>query len=334
MIKLFKMNFFIMTITGTLITISSYSWLGMWMGLEINMLAIIPLMSSSKNMFSSESAMKYFLTQAMASILFISAIIASMIPNPMFLLFQNEILMTTALLIKLGSAPFHFWFTEVMEGLDWMSGSIILTWQKIAPLMILFNSPPSNPMILMATFSSLIMSGVMSINVNSLRKIMTLSSINNIAWMLSSMLLSSSLWFTYFLVYSIIVLNVTMMFHIHKTFFISQAINSMNNNKTFKMSFYLNFLSMAGLPPFLGFLPKWLLVNEMISNQMMLMTWALITMTLIMAFTYVQICINILILTFNEPKIKMPENTNWMINLINLISLSSLIFYSLVNSIA
>nr|YP_009186315.1 NADH dehydrogenase subunit 2 [Teleogryllus oceanicus]ALO71662.1 NADH dehydrogenase subunit 2 [Teleogryllus oceanicus] len=59
------MLFMMMLILGTMISISSNSWPATWMGLEINLLAFIPLMSSKSNMMSTEAAMKYFIVQAM-----------------------------------------------------------------------------------------------------------------------------------------------------------------------------------------------------------------------------------------------------------------------------
>ena len=81
------------------------------MGLEINLLSFIPLIINSKNLFSSESSLKYFLTQALASSIFLFSII-------LFFLFNNFnryefnfyflILLNSSLIIKIGAAPFHF----------------------------------------------------------------------------------------------------------------------------------------------------------------------------------------------------------------------------------
>lgn len=49
---------------GTLLTISADNWFVGWMGLEINSLAIIPLLALSAHPRASEAATKYFFTQA------------------------------------------------------------------------------------------------------------------------------------------------------------------------------------------------------------------------------------------------------------------------------
>jgi NADH-ubiquinone oxidoreductase chain 2 len=73
------------------------------MGLELNLLSFIPLISSKNNQYSSEAALKYFLIQALgSSIIIISA---------SFIMSSSELattLFTVALLLKAGAAPFHF----------------------------------------------------------------------------------------------------------------------------------------------------------------------------------------------------------------------------------
>jgi len=64
-----KFWFFIIIILGTLIVISSNSWLNAWLGLEINLISFIRFIIK-KNSFSSESAILYFIFQCFASIIF------------------------------------------------------------------------------------------------------------------------------------------------------------------------------------------------------------------------------------------------------------------------
>jgi NADH-ubiquinone oxidoreductase chain 2 len=54
-------------IGGILISISANSWLGAWIGLEINLISFIPLISSQENIFTTEASLKYFIIQALAS---------------------------------------------------------------------------------------------------------------------------------------------------------------------------------------------------------------------------------------------------------------------------
>jgi NADH-ubiquinone oxidoreductase chain 2 len=91
------------------------------MGLEINLLSFIPLSIKSNNLFTSESLLKYFLTQALAS----CVLLFSIILFNFFIEFNEKInflmifiLFNASLIMKRGVAPFHFWFPNVIEGLN------------------------------------------------------------------------------------------------------------------------------------------------------------------------------------------------------------------------
>nr|AYW52207.1 NADH dehydrogenase subunit 2 [Amarygmini sp. ACP-2013] len=322
------MIFFNSMILGTLISISSYSWMSMWMGLEINLLSIIPLFSNSKNMFSSESAMKYFITQAMASLILLMAVIMLLITeefiNPL-MNFYFSMMMNSALFTKLGAAPFHFWFPEVIEGLNWVNSLILLTWQKIAPMMLIMNMKINLTFLMSVIIMSLTVSTVSGFNQISLRKILAFSSINHIAWMLSTLLMSFQSWTVYFTIYSILNINIISMLNNTKSFYINQINNMMNNKKMFKFTLMMNFLSLGGLPPFIGFLPKWIIINWMTSNNMMMITAIMIVTTLIMLFIYIRMMMSSMIINISEQKSLKLKFNNKILIMMNVISLTSLI---------
>nr|QWZ46440.1 NADH dehydrogenase subunit 2 [Stenomorpha obovata] len=330
--KLYKMIFFNTMIMGTLIAASSYSWMSMWMGLEINLLSIIPLFSDKMNVFSSESSLKYFITQAIASTVLLMAAIMMLLTNEFIAPTMNSYLMmimNSALLTKLGAAPFHYWFPEVMEGLNWVNCLILLTWQKIAPMMLLMNNLMNTKFIIMIVFTCMIVSAFMAFNQISLRKILTFSSINHIGWMMSTTMMSFPSWLMYFSVYSILNINIIAMFHYTKSFYLNQINNIMNKNKTFKFSMMINFLSLGGLPPFLGFLPKWMVINWLIMNNLLLMAFSMTILTLLMLFIYVRITLSTLLMSLTESKFLILKLKNSFLLILNFMSLVSLIICTL-----
>nr|YP_010464210.1 NADH dehydrogenase subunit 2 [Strongylium kulzeri]UUL71587.1 NADH dehydrogenase subunit 2 [Strongylium kulzeri] len=323
--KVHKLIFISSMMLGTLVTASSYSWFSMWMGLEINLLSVIPLFSSTKNIYSSESAMKYFITQAMASLILLAAVTMMLLVeefiNPQMNLLN--LMMNSALMTKVGAAPFHYWFPEVIEGLSWTNSLILLTWQKIAPMLMIMNNSPNNTFMITVIVLSLTMSTISGFNQISLRKILAFSSINHIAWMLTSMMVSYSLWMIYFVVYSLINMNIIFLFNSTNTFFMNQISNLINQSKTIKLSFMVNFLSLGGLPPFIGFLPKWLIINWATNMEMFLLVIVLITTTLIMLFIYIRVMMTAMVMSTNEPKINIPMK-NLTISTVNKITMLSL----------
>nr|WIL79848.1 NADH dehydrogenase subunit 2 [Tillus nitidus] len=330
------MMFFITLILGSLISISSYSWLGMWMGLEINMISIIPLFSKMKNMYSSESSIKYFLTQALASMMILFSIILISINSNFINMFFNKMfimIMNSSLLTKMGAAPFHFWFPEVMEGLSWMNSLILLTWQKITPMILIMYNSEMSMFFFYIILTCMIIGSIMGFNQISLRKILVFSSINHIGWMISALIFSKTIWLIYFVIYSLISMNLIFIFNKMKIFFINQLISTMNYKPLFKLFFILNFFSLGGLPPFLGFTPKWLTLNELMINNQLILSFFMILFTLITLYFYTRISFSTLIINHNSSSISSIKiNYFIMINLNVLILSSMLLMPILLNS--
>nr|NP_982322.1 NADH dehydrogenase subunit 2 [Drosophila simulans]AAF77291.1 NADH dehydrogenase subunit 2 [Drosophila simulans] len=308
-----KILFITIMIIGTLITVTSNSWLGAWMGLEINLLSFIPLLSDNNNLMSTEASLKYFLTQALASTVLLFSSILLMLKNNL----NNEInesftsmIIMSALLLKSGAAPFHFWFPNMMEGLTWMNALMLMTWQKIAPLMLI-SYLNIKYLLLISVILSVIISAIGGLNQTSLRKLMAFSSINHLGWMLSSLMFSESIWLIYFFFYSFLSFVLTFMFNIFKLFHLNQLFSWFVNSKILKFTLFMNFLSLGGLPPFLGFLPKWLVIQQLtLCNQYFLLTLMMMS-TLITLFFYLRICYSAFMMNYFE--------NNWIMKM-NMIS--------------
>nr|APX39184.1 NADH dehydrogenase subunit 2 [Chrysolina polita] len=321
------MMFFNSLIMGTLITISAYSWFSMWIGLEINLLSMMPLLKSPKNFYPSEASLKYFITQSLASTILLFSVL--MISNLNEFLPLNSsmfltIMLNSAILMKMGMAPFHWWFPEVTEGLNWNIVILLLTWQKLGPMIILTYNLTTNFFTFISIFSSLI-SGMWGVNQISLRKILAYSSINHMAWMLASISFLKMIWLIYFLIYSIITINIILMFKYLNSFYLKQLFNSMSFSKMSKLFFILNFISLAGLPPFMGFLPKWLITNNLVENNFFTLSIILIIFTLLPLFFYMRMTLSSFTLSSDELSLKTIENLNFKIILFNFFSLNGLL---------
>nr|YP_006460005.1 NADH dehydrogenase subunit 2 [Issoria lathonia]ADI75278.1 NADH dehydrogenase subunit 2 [Issoria lathonia] len=327
MINSNKMFFMFILFFSTLISISSNSWLGCWIGLEINLLSFIPLMSTPNNLLNSEASLKYFLTQSIASINFIFSILLKLFLFKNFFLDNFfSIIINSSMLMKMGSVPFHFWFPNNMEGLSWFNCFILMTWQKISPMILLSYYLNYNYLFLVMIFNTLI-GTIGSFNQTSLRKLLAFSSINNLGWMISALLISENLWLTYFIFYSIFLFIMCFLFYITNIFYINQLFN-FNYNFLIKFSIMINFLSMGGLPPFLGFFPKWLIINYMIYNNLYIISFIFIMSSLIILFVYIRIIYSSFMFSILKLKwFKMFIKNNFliMIHFFNLISLLGMI---------
>lgn len=301
-------------ILGTLIAASSNIWFGAWVGLELNLLSFIPLLSG-KRIISSEAALKYFLTQALASIFLFSTILFYLTYFKLCLQDQTStisvfILFTTALLIKLGAAPFHFWFPGVIEGSTWINNLILITWQKVAPIILISYVFSGGLFAYVVIILSVLVGAIGGLNQTSLRKIIAYSSINHLGWILSGLLLSNLFWFSYFLFYCFLSYSLVSLFHqlhlsqLHQLFVVR---DSNNFNKIF---LFCNFLSLGGLPPFIGFLPKWLIIQGLVAQSLTMLAVICTTITLIVLFYYLRVFFPRILLTSAMPKWLNPL-TSW-----------------------
>nr|YP_010389920.1 NADH dehydrogenase subunit 2 [Ahlbergia ferrea]UPU96024.1 NADH dehydrogenase subunit 2 [Ahlbergia ferrea] len=283
-----KMFFIFILFFSTLISISSNSWLGCWIGLEINLLSFIPLISKTNNLLNSETSLKYFLTQSIASINFLISIMLLLIFMKNFEInFIFSTLINSSLLMKMGSVPFHFWFPNIMEGLSWLNCFILMTWQKISPMIIL-SYYMNNDFIMFILLMNVIIGAIGGFNQLSLRKLLAFSSINNLGWLLLSLLISENLWLMYMFMYSFLISIMCLLFYMLNIFYLNQLYNY-NMNFIMKISILINFMSLGGLPPFIGFFPKWIIINFLMNFNLFIICFIFIMMSLIMLFLYIRI---------------------------------------------
>nr|YP_010126123.1 NADH dehydrogenase subunit 2 [Ostrinia furnacalis]QMQ99173.1 NADH dehydrogenase subunit 2 [Ostrinia furnacalis] len=319
-----KMFFFFILFFSTLISISSNSWFGCWIGLEINLLSFIPIINNSNNILTSEASLKYFFTQAIASINLLFCIIIKMMFMKNFEMNNTiMIMMNSSLLMKMGSAPFHFWFPNIIEGLSWFNSFILMTWQKISPMILLSYWYNNNFLILIIILNSII-GAIGGLNQTSIRKLMTFSSINNLSWMMSAMMISENLWMFYFFMYSFLISILCLLFSMINMFFINQLF-FFNINYLIKLSLLINFLSLGGLPPFMGFLPKWIIINFMLNKNLYFLTFILIMMSLILLFFYIRILYSSFMFNYLKLKWIKIKIKNNMFNIMNLLSFFSIL---------
>nr|URX53486.1 NADH dehydrogenase subunit 2 [Longicaputermes sinaicus] len=290
-------------ISGILISISSNSWLGAWMGLEINLLSFIPLMSSQTNIYTTEASLKYFIVQALASSTLLFLVMMKALKTqgtPMDSGMYNYMIMTP-LLMKTGAAPLHWWFPSVMEGLSWMNCLLMMTVQKIAPMMLIsYTMKPDLPT-LTAILASVVVGATGGMNQTSLRKILTYSSINHTGWMLAAMMGGNNLWTLYFTVYSLLTAAVTLITKAYNISFINQTM-TINKTATIKYMLFMTMLSLGGLPPFIGFLPKWIVIQMLITNNLEFIMTTMVVMSLATLYYYLRVCYSSFIISYSEPK--------------------------------
>nr|YP_009115124.1 NADH dehydrogenase subunit 2 [Termes hospes]AIZ68310.1 NADH dehydrogenase subunit 2 [Termes hospes] len=308
-----KILLLITLVGGVLVSVSSNSWLGAWMGLEINLMSFIPLMSNVKNMYNTEASLKYFIVQVLASATLLFMVVMKTLTEDLFTFEMNpytSMIICTPLLLKSGAAPFHWWFPGVMEGLSWENCALLMTVQKAAPLMLMSYLIDINTFTLSIILMSTIVGSIGGLNQTSMRKILTYSSINHTGWMLIALTTSESLWMVYYTIYSTLALTVVSAIKLSGVSFINQTMMTNKEATLMKFMLFTSLLSLGGLPPFLGFLPKWIVIQAMITNNMAPLATVVVVTSLITLYYYLKISYSSFMILNTEPKWNLKANKN------------------------
>nr|AAL90543.1 NADH dehydrogenase subunit 2 [Trioceros johnstoni] len=301
--------------TGTIITASSHHWLMAWAGLELNMLSIIPIIMKPKHPRTAEAAIKYFLTQTIASTMMLfSGTINAMQTGQWNISQMTDKYACTILLVamtmKVGAAPIHFWLPEVMQGTSTMTAMIIASWQKIAPISILFMTYNHLPPKIMMTIGimSATVGGWGSINQTQLRKLMAYSSILNIGWTMVVFTTSPHTATLNIIIYMIMLIPTFMLIKKMSLKTLQDSTTTWTSSPLASTMLALMLLSLSGLPPLTGFAPKLLILNELIMQNLTPIATTMAMISLISLFFYVR---TTYISTMTTPPIVILTTVKW-----------------------
>nr|AJG04398.1 NADH dehydrogenase subunit 2 [Pyrrhomyias cinnamomeus] len=288
--------FFMSLFLGTTITISSNHWMMAWTGLEINTLAILPLISKSHHPRAIEASTKYFLVQATASTLLLFSSMSNAWFTGQWDITQlthpvSCMLLTTAISMKLGLVPFHFWFPEVLQGSSLTTSLLLATLMKFPPTILLFLASSSlNPTLLFTmAISSAALGGWMGLNQTQIRKILAFSSISHLGWMTIVLIYNPKLTLITFYLYSMTTAAIFLILTSTNTLKLSTLMTAWSKIPTLTATLMLTLLSLAGLPPLTGFLPKWLIIQELTKQGLTAAATIIALLSLLGLFFYLRL---------------------------------------------
>nr|ACC77990.1 NADH dehydrogenase subunit 2 [Myiopagis viridicata restricta] len=291
-----KLIFSMSLLLGTTITISSNHWMMAWTGLEINTLAILPLISKSHHPRAIEACTKYFLVQATASTLLLFSSMCNawftaqwditQLTHPMACM-----LLTTAISMKLGLVPFHFWFPEVLQGSSLMTSLLLATIMKFPPtvLLLLTSSSLNATLLSMMAIASAALGGWMGLNQTQTRKILAFSSISHLGWMTIILIYNPKLTLMTFYLYSLTTAAIFFALNSTNTLKLSTLMTAWSKTPTLTATLMLSLLSLAGLPPLTGFLPKWMIIQDLTKQELTTAATIIALLSLLGLFFYLRL---------------------------------------------
>nr|YP_009192131.1 NADH dehydrogenase subunit 2 [Granata lyrata]ALK03375.1 NADH dehydrogenase subunit 2 [Granata lyrata] len=334
---------------GSVLSISSLNWLTVWAGLELNLIGFIPLMVYGGTSLETESAVKYFIMQALGSAVLITGSLVSFgssftweIPaslSPGLGLF----LVLMSLMLKMGSFPFHFWIPSVMSGLSWMNCLILATWQKLAPLFLLSSilqawptnlSHTTSTLLVLAGASSLI-GGIGGIGQTQLRALLAYSSIGHVGWMLYCATTNESILKVYFPIYLLISICLFSSVWLTEVSTFNQATAlplTIASPKLHRLTVITMLLSLGGMPPLLGFTGKWFVIYSSANMSSSLTMIPLIMGSLLSLYYYLSLLFSVSFAagsTTPPPTSatqKPPLLHNWLISLLMVLNTGGSVF--------
>lgn len=270
-------NFYFLLLVSIIISIRFNSRFIIWLRLEINMLRFLPIISSGLNI-ELENSVKYFLIQRWASIIFlISYFFCSYFINSI------RILLILSIFIKLGISPFHTWFISILKTCSLYILMLLSSLQKIIPLIILNNvffffRIFYFCIIITIIFLLIILSSVININ-----KLLALSSLGNILWLISSNLLSLKLMILFLTIYVFLLMGIYLFYN---SFYYNLFIQINRINFFDKIIIVLLFISLGGMPPLLGFLRKFLILKIIFIYENLILFLIIIFSSLVLLYHY------------------------------------------------
>lgn len=232
----------------------------LWISIELNTFIFIFILTTNFLSKSSTVSIKYFLVQSFRSALFLGRLIILLLGQ------QNTsilfLIINFRIFFKLGIFPLHFWIISFCNSISWDTIFLLLTAQKVIPLLVLKLFNLGNPVIFIVLIG-VAFRAIISFAVISIQKLIVYSSIYSLRWILPIITSNFTLRIIYFISYVLFQFILFKLFSSYQVFFTQQLFK-----KNFSLlgitRLLLTLWSLGGLPPTWGFFLKVSIAREII----------------------------------------------------------------------
>lgn len=253
--------------------------------LELNFLCFVRILRQELSVKNTNGNIYYFLIQSLGRILILIILLN-------FLLWKIkifELFFFIFLLMKLGGAPFQFWYLKLIQKISWINIWLLSIWQKFIPLIII--KFRNNFYIIFFGLFRVGTGRLRSICQKKIKKILGLSSLFSLGWVLCS-LLFSKIWIWFIRRYGI-VLFILLSFLKSLKFLNSESLENRDLNFMFLLIFFSGLLIIRGIPPLIVFYLKILILLEILKLRLILM-FILLFLRIFMIYIYLMIGFSLL----------------------------------------
>ncbi len=301
---MFRGEFFtlgLFAVLGMLVLVSAASLLTVYLGLELLSLSLYAMVALDReSLTASESAMKYFVLGALASGMLLYGMsllygatgtltLAGLAPRAAAAPEGHQVMLTLGLVFvvvgiafKIGAVPFHMWIPDVYEGAPTAVTLFVGTAPKIAAFGMLvrllsdglgFLEDDWSAMLAVLAVLSMAVGNLVALAQTNLKRMLAYSTIAHAGYLLLGVIaggrdgLAAAMF--YIIVYALMAAGAFGMI-----ICLSRAGHESDRIEDFKglnersswlaLVMMILMLSMAGIPPFLGFWAKWFVFAEII----------------------------------------------------------------------
>jgi NADH-quinone oxidoreductase subunit N len=326
--KFYSGEFFVLGLFGVLgmfVMISANNFITMYLGLEIMSLAMYAMIALRKDDGQAvEAGMKYFVLGALATGMLLygfsmiygatgtitftemKQVIASGSADGIVLAF-GVVFVVIGLAFKLGAVPFHMWMPDVYHGAPSAVTLYLATAPKIAGFAmvyrLLFEGMPGlvgdwQQLIIMLAILSLAVGAIVAIAQDNIKRMLAYSGIGHVGFLLLGVLAATPDGFSASMFY-VIVYAITGVAGFGMIVALSRTGNEFDRVADFKglnaknpwlaLMMLIIMFSMAGIPPFIGFWAKILVIEEVVKAGFTWIAVIAVITAVISAFYYLRV---------------------------------------------
>ncbi len=326
--ELFRGEYFVLglfAVLGMMVLVSAGSLLTVYLGLELLSLSLYAMVAMNReSITASEAAMKYFVLGALASgmllygmsliygttaTLDLSAIRAHVaeLDGRNLVLVLGLVFVVVGIAFKLGAVPFHMWVPDVYEGAPTSVTLFIASAPKIAAfgmlMRLLVDGLPGmhgdwTGMLVILSVLSMGVGNIIAIAQANLKRMLAYSTIAHVGFLFLGIIAGSAAGYSaamfYIIVYAFMSMGgfamVVLLGHAGFEADRIEDFKGLNDrNPWYAFLMLILMLSMAGVPPFLGFWAKWSVLREVIAADMTWLAVVAVAFSIIGLFYYLRV---------------------------------------------
>lgn len=318
---------------GMMLMVSAESFLGLYVGLELQSLALYVMAAFKRDQAkSSEAGLKYFVLGALASglllygisllygasgtVLFSKFYEMSVVAKPPVEMILGMVFVLAAIAFKISAVPFHMWAPDVYEGAPTPVTAFFAAAPKLAAFAVLIKllmgpflamAASAQQIIVMLAVGSMVLGAFAAIAQSNLKRLMAYSSIGHVGYMLTGMVAGNEQGVAASLLYLLIYLPMTlgafaMILSLRRgdTYLenISDLAGLSKTRPVMAAMMSVFMFSMVGVPPLAGFFGKLYVLGAAVSAGFVWLAVLGVVVSVVSAYYYLRI---IKVMYFDAP---------------------------------